>query len=188
MLGFMLNMFASLNFYDFYAEGQCFVVLQARSAFAMAFTTLTNAKAILHLGPNRSILSAIIRPDAVLLERKGGSNGKLTFNNLFPGAGEPLERLLGDQQEIYCNWALDNEEEEPLPRGNGTPGDSDVKSSGKKRKASKEKRSSKKAKGHGTPTGDRHENGSVKEPSAKKRRSRHHRSGASNGSTDIRNH
>ncbi|XP_057766572.1 uncharacterized protein LOC130987030 [Salvia miltiorrhiza] len=150
---------------------------QARSAFAMAFTTLTNAKAILHLGPNRSILSAIIRPDAVLLERKGGSNGKLTFNNLFPGAGEPLERLLGDQQEIYCNWAL-NDEEEPLPRGSGIPGDSDVKSSGQKRKATKERRSSKKVKGHGTLTVDRHENGSVKEQSAKKRRSRHYQNGS----------
>ncbi|KAG6393761.1 hypothetical protein SASPL_144330 [Salvia splendens] len=92
---------------------------QARSAFAMAFTTLTNARTIQHLGPNRSILSAIIRPDAVLLERKGGSNGKLTFNNLFPGNGEPLEQLNGDdRQEIYCNWALnDEEEEESLPRG-----------------------------------------------------------------------
>ncbi|XP_047962573.1 terminal nucleotidyltransferase 4B-like isoform X1 [Salvia hispanica] len=122
---------------------------QAKSAFAMAFSTLTNTKTIARLGPNKSILSAIIRPDAVLLERKGGSDGKLTFNNLFPNNGEPLDRLHGDQQEIYCNWALNDEEEEPLPRGGGgTPGDSDVKSSGKKRKASKEKRSSKKVKGH----------------------------------------
>lgn len=78
--------------------------LQARSAFAMAYTTLTNAKVITRLGSNRSILSVIIRPDAVLLERKGGSNGKLTFNNLFHGAGEPLEQLFSDQQEMYCNW------------------------------------------------------------------------------------
>ncbi|XP_047979649.1 terminal nucleotidyltransferase 4B-like isoform X3 [Salvia hispanica] len=128
---------------------------QARSAFAMAFTTLTNAKTIQHLGPNRSILSAIIRPDAVLLERKGGSNGKLTFDNIFPGNGEPLERLNGDDhQEIYCNWALNDEEEESLPRGGRTPRE-------RKRTASRDGRSSKKAKVHATPTVDSHKNGSV---------------------------
>ncbi|KAL0443527.1 UNVERIFIED_CONTAM: Terminal nucleotidyltransferase 4A [Sesamum latifolium] len=141
---------------------------QARSAFAMAFTALTNAKAITRLGPNRSILGAIIRPDAVLLERKGGSTGKVTFNNLFPGAGEPLQELLGDQQEIYCNWPLNDEDEEALPRGNGIPADSEVKSSGKRRKNSKENKSAKKAKRHGTPGADRYENGSLKEPSTKK--------------------
>ncbi|KAI3457464.1 hypothetical protein Pfo_014127 [Paulownia fortunei] len=150
---------------------------QARSAFAMAFTTLTNAKAITRLGPNRSILGAIIRPDAVLLERKGGSIGRLTFDNLFPGAGEPLQQLLGDQQEIYCNWPVNDQDEEPLPRGNGIPGDSDVKSSGKKRKASKENKSIKKVKGHGTPGVDRHESSSVKEPSTKKQSWRHYQSG-----------
>ncbi|KAL0362690.1 UNVERIFIED_CONTAM: Terminal nucleotidyltransferase 4A [Sesamum calycinum] len=141
---------------------------QARSAFAMAFTALTNAKAITRLGPNRSILGVIIRPDAVLLERKGGSTGKVTFNNLFPGAGEPPQQLLGDQQEIYCNWPLNDEDEEPLPRGNVIPADSEVKSSGKRRKSSKENKSAKKAKRHGTPGADRYENGSVKEPSTKK--------------------
>ncbi|KAG8386317.1 hypothetical protein BUALT_Bualt03G0136400 [Buddleja alternifolia] len=139
---------------------------QARSAFAMAYTTLTNTKVLTRLGPNRSILGAIIRPDAVLLERKGGSNGKMTLDNLLPGVGEPLQQLFNDQQEIYCNWPLNNEEEEePLPRGNGIlPGDSEVKSLGKKRKASKENKSAKKVK----------ENGSVKERSEKKRRWRHY--------------
>ncbi|KAK6157395.1 hypothetical protein DH2020_011643 [Rehmannia glutinosa] len=156
---------------------------QARSAFAMAFTTLTNTKTIARLGPNKSILGAIIRPDAVLLERKGGSTGKLTFNTLFPDAGEPLQQLLGDQQEIYCNWPLNDGDEEPLPRGNGTPRDSDVKSSGKKRKASKENKPVKVAKSRGTPGADIHENGSVKSPSMKNQRWRHHQGGGgrSNG-------
>ncbi|PIN08919.1 DNA polymerase sigma [Handroanthus impetiginosus] len=145
---------------------------QARSAFAMAFTTLSNAKAIMRLGPNRSILGAIIRTDAVLLERKGGSTGKVTFNKLFPDAGEPLQALLGDQQEIYCNWSLNDDEEEPLPRGSGIPGNSDVKSSGKKRKSSKENKSGRKVKRHGTPGADRHENGS-----AKRQRWRHYQNG-----------
>ncbi|EYU44940.1 hypothetical protein ABFS82_13G074500 [Erythranthe guttata] len=147
---------------------------QARSAFAMAFTILTNAKTIMSLGPNRSILGAIIRPDSVLLERKGGTNGNMTLDNLFPSTAEPMQQLLdGDQQEIYCNWPLNNEEdeEELLPRGNG----GDVKSSsGKKRKkaaaASKENNTTpvKKVKAR--------ENGSaVKEGSSKKRRSKKHR-------------
>ncbi|KAK6134570.1 hypothetical protein DH2020_031690 [Rehmannia glutinosa] len=156
---------------------------QARSAFAMAFTTLTNTKTIARLGPNKSILGAIIRPDAVLLERKGGSTGKLTFNTLFPDAGEPLQQLLGDQQEIYCNWPLNDGDEEPLPRGNGTPRDSDVKSSGKKRKASKENKPVKVVKARGTPVADIHENGSAKSPSMKNQRWRHHQGGGgrSNG-------
>ncbi|GFP90215.1 non-canonical poly(A) RNA polymerase papd5 [Phtheirospermum japonicum] len=156
---------------------------QARSAFATAFTTLTNAKAISQLGPNRSILGAIIRPDSVLLERKGGSTGKLTFNNLFPDSAEPLQQLLGgdDQQDIYCNWPSNDQDEEPLPRGNGVTGNSDVKSSGKKRKASKEKKSGKVkvAKARGA---DKHENVSVKESSTKNQSWGHHQSGGGGGS------
>ncbi|CAH2049770.1 unnamed protein product [Thlaspi arvense] len=91
------------------------ILASVKSAFAMAYSTLTDAKAILGLGTNKSILGTIIRPDPVLLERQGGSNGEVTFNSLLPGAGEPLQ--LQDQQEIYCNCQLN--EEEPLPRGNG---------------------------------------------------------------------
>ncbi|KAL8528197.1 hypothetical protein ACS0TY_005852 [Phlomoides rotata] len=138
---------------------------QARSAFAMAYSTLTNTKTIMSLGPKRSILGAIIRPDAVLLERKGGSTRELALKKLFPEAEEPVPQLLEDQQEIYCNWPLNDEDEEPLPRGNGV-----LNSSEKKRKASKENRSAKKVKGFS-------ENGSVKERSGKKQRWRHHRSG-----------
>ncbi|KAK2968459.1 hypothetical protein RJ640_004465 [Escallonia rubra] len=145
-----------------------FNYFQIRSAFAMAFTTLTNAKTILGLGPNRSILGTIIRPDEVLVERKGGSNGEVTFNNLLPGAGEPLHQEYGEQQGLFCNWQLDNEEEAPLPRGKGTAEDATEHSSGKKRKVYKEKKHVKKAKENG---GVRHEeNGSRKEKSTKKQR------------------
>ncbi|KAA8526835.1 hypothetical protein F0562_008936 [Nyssa sinensis] len=132
-----------------------FNYFQVRSAFAMAFSTLTNTKTILGLGPNRSILGTIIRPDPVLLERRGGSNGEMTFNNLLPGAGELLLDQYDDQQEIYCNWQLDDEEE-PLPRGNGIAEDGTVHSSGKKRKASKEK-SAKKVKENGDVGKGKHE-------------------------------
>ncbi|GER53870.1 poly(A) RNA polymerase protein 2 [Striga asiatica] len=118
---------------------------QARSAFAMAFTKLTNSKTIAGLGPNKSILSSIIRPDAVLLERKGGPTArKLAVGNLFPDTCGSMDQPLGDRQDMYCNWPLNDEDEEPLPRGNGTPVNSEGKSAGKKRKAAKEKTSSKK--------------------------------------------
>lgn len=142
----------------------------------MAYSTLTNTKTIMSLGPKKSILGAIIRPDAVLLERKGGSTGKLKLKNLFPDAEAPVPQILEDQQEIYCNWPLIDEDEEPLPRGNG-----DLKSSEKKRKASKEKKSVKKVKGLS-------ENGSVKERSGKKQRWRHNRSGGGGGSGSRGDH
>ncbi|NP_001315985.1 nucleotidyltransferase family protein [Solanum lycopersicum] len=144
-----------------------FNYFQVRSAFSMAFTTLTNAKAIFALGPNRSILGTIIRPDEVLVERKGGSNGEVTFTNLLPGAGEGLQQY-GDQQEIYCNWQL-NDNEEALPRGNGIAENGGAESSGKKRKSSKDKQPAKKVKenGHSSHIRDE-ENSSRKEKSSKK--------------------
>ncbi|CAL5402994.1 unnamed protein product [Camellia sinensis] len=162
-----------------------FSYFQVRSAFAMAFSTLTNTKTILSLGPNRSILGTIIRPDPVLLERKGGSTGEMTFNNLLPGAGEPLELHNGDPQELCCNWRLDDEEE-PLPRGNGIVEYASMpSSSGKKRKSSsKEEKGSKKAKENGETGKVKHEeSGSVKEKGKKKQRWRHYRDGShsSNG-------
>ncbi|KAJ6966455.1 hypothetical protein NC652_004113 [Populus alba x Populus x berolinensis] len=146
-----------------------FNYFQIRSAFAMAFTTLTNPKTILSLGPNRSILGTIIRPDPVLLERKGGKNGEVTFSSLLPGAGEPLQSNYG-QQEIMCNWQLDDEEE-ALPRGGGHAGDGSAHSSGKKRKASsKEKSRKKKSKENGDIGKVRHDDsGSKKEKSTKKK-------------------
>nr|XP_016498763.1 PREDICTED: non-canonical poly(A) RNA polymerase PAPD5-like [Nicotiana tabacum] len=146
-----------------------FNYFQVRSAFAMAFTTLTNAKAIFGLGPNRSILGTIIRPDEILVERKGGSNGEVTFTNLLPVAGEGLQQYT-DQQEIYCNWRLNDDDEEALPRGNGVAEDGGaLQSSGKKRKSSKEKKSAKKVKENGESSNVRDEgNSSRKEKSSKK--------------------
>ncbi|KAJ9671651.1 hypothetical protein PVL29_025384 [Vitis rotundifolia] len=115
-----------------------FNYFQIRSAFSMAFSTLTNARTILGLDPNRSILGTIIRPDPVLLERKGGSDGTMTFDHLLPGAGEPLSPQTGGQ-ELLCNWQVEDTEEEPLPRSNPIAGDGSAHSSGKKRKASKER-------------------------------------------------
>lgn len=113
-------------------------LVQIKSAFGMACSTLTDNKLIMSLGPNRSILGTIIRPDKVLLERKGGLNGDVTFTNLLPGAGEPLQKDFGEHEGLFCNWNVD--EEEPFPRGNDGGDDGDVKESGKKSKKAVKKR------------------------------------------------
>lgn len=153
------------------------IFLQVRSAFGMAYATLTNPKAILSLGPKRSILGTIIRPDPVLLERKGGSNGAVTFSSLLPGAGEPLQTsLYEEQQDILYNWQLDDEE--PLPRGGGNAGDVSAHSSERKRKSSSKERHRKKKKVKENGDDVRkvlHEEETVskKEKSSRKKRSRH---------------
>lgn len=133
----------------------------------MAFTTLTNSKAIMGLGPNRSILGLLIRPDPVLIERKGGSRGDVTFSSLLPGAGESVQLNHGDAPEMFCNWQLDDEEE-PLPRGTGVS--ASVTKPSKKRKSVSEGKSGKKKvkEGRGVETPGREENGTKKEKSAKK--------------------
>ena len=136
----------------------------------MAFTTLTNPKIILGLGPNRSILGSIIRPDPVLLERKGGLNGDVTFNSLLPGAGEQLQQNNGDQ-DMLCNWHLDCEEE-PLPRGIDPGIEAPKHSSGKKRKASSKENSSKKIKENGELDNGRNEGKSSRKENGLKKKHR----------------
>ncbi|KAK1416762.1 hypothetical protein QVD17_25878 [Tagetes erecta] len=68
-----------------------FKYITIKSAFRMACSTLTDTKLIMSLGPERSILGTIIGPDKVLLERKGGLSGDVTFTSLLPGAGEQLQ-------------------------------------------------------------------------------------------------
>nr|XP_043623972.1 terminal nucleotidyltransferase 4B [Erigeron canadensis] len=92
-----------------------FNYFQIRSAFGMAYSTLTNTKLLMSLGPESSILGTIIRPDKVLLERKGGLNGDVTFTKLLPGAGEQIQNDFSEHDGLFCNWNLDDEE--PLPRG-----------------------------------------------------------------------
>ncbi|GMJ05238.1 TRF4/5-Like [Hibiscus trionum] len=148
-----------------------FNYIQIRSAFGLALSTLTNPKTILSLGPNRSILGTIIRPDPVLLERKGGPSGDVTFSNLLPGAGEPLHTLHGEQQDILCNWQLDDEE--PLPRGDGDTGEVRAQSFGTKRKSSsKERHRKKKVKENGDVRNAWDEAVIKKEKSSRKKSSR----------------
>ncbi|XP_021606696.1 terminal nucleotidyltransferase 4B isoform X2 [Manihot esculenta] len=158
-----------------------FNYFQIRSAFSMAFSTLSNPKTILSLGPNRSILGTIIRPDPVLLQRKGGCNGEVTFTALLPGAGEPVQSHDDDHQEILGNWLLDDEEE--LPRGGGETGDGDAQSSGKKRKSSSKGKSFKKKENGDAGNLRREESGSRRE--RKKQRWRHNRDDANGFSNNI---
>lgn len=150
----------------------CFL-LQIRSAFMMAYATLTNTKTILNLGPNKSILGTIIRPDPVLLERKGGANGMVTFNSLLPGAGEVLDSQYDEKQDILCNWRFDEDYEEPLPRGGGFAESSGASSSGTKRKASKSKYSGKVKENGSIEKNHYEENGSRKERKREKKRSKY---------------
>ncbi|XP_048441675.1 terminal nucleotidyltransferase 4A [Pyrus x bretschneideri] len=167
-----------------------FNYFQIRSAFSMAYTTLTNPKVIMGLGPNRSILGTIIRPDSALVERKGGP-GMVTFNSLLPGAGEPVQ-LEHDPQELLGNWQFDDGDD-PLPRGHDSAAGDSGQSSGKKRKASFKENSGKKGKEYGEvgkkiryeENGSRRErsrheeNGSRKDKGKKKmRRRRHSQDGA----------
>ncbi|XP_038981453.1 terminal nucleotidyltransferase 4B-like isoform X2 [Phoenix dactylifera] len=114
---------------------------KVRSAFAMAYSLLTDTKAIIGLGLNRSILGTIIRPDPVLLERKGGDNGELAFNNLLPGAGEPVTQQFENGSDVIYNWQL--VDDEPLPRGRVLADDDCILSS--RRRASKAKQRSSKS-------------------------------------------
>ncbi|XP_020704686.1 terminal nucleotidyltransferase 4A isoform X1 [Dendrobium catenatum] len=87
---------------------------KVRSAFAVAYSSLTDARTIKSLGSQKSILGTIIRPDPLLLDRKGGSNGELTFNKLLPGAGESVTQQFGFNSNIIYNWQL--VDDEPFPR------------------------------------------------------------------------
>uniref|UniRef100_A0A1D1YHE9 polynucleotide adenylyltransferase n=1 Tax=Anthurium amnicola TaxID=1678845 RepID=A0A1D1YHE9_9ARAE len=87
---------------------------KVRAAFATAFSSLTDANNIIGLGPLKSILGTIIRPDPILLKRNGGSKGDLTFNSLLPGAGELGTLRYANAGDLLCNWQL--MDEEPLSR------------------------------------------------------------------------
>ncbi|CAN6483329.1 unnamed protein product [Victoria cruziana] len=111
---------------------------QIRSAFAAAYSTLTDARTLEALGPKRSILGLIIRPDPTLLERKAGANGELTFDALFPGAGDPVVKER-DGREILFNWQSDGSDD-AFPRNiRGVKSEKSPQKSIKKKKPQKRK-------------------------------------------------
>lgn len=146
-----------------------FNYFQIKSAFQMAYSTLTNVKTIMSLGPDRSILGTIIRPDSVLIERKGGRNGDITFSRLLPGAGEPVPSN-NDGQDILYNWQMnDEDEEEAFPLYTGVL-ENGSESSGMKRKSSRKIKEN----GHAveTPKGEEDKEGKIKKRRRKRQSSK----------------
>ncbi|KAJ3704269.1 hypothetical protein LUZ61_007974 [Rhynchospora tenuis] len=105
---------------------------KVKMAFSLAFSILSDPTTIINLGPNRSILGTIIRPDNILLNRKGGRSGDVPFDSFLAGAGEPLDPAFDKHGDIIYNWQL--MEDEPLPRDNLVTLDNNLLSSQKKKK------------------------------------------------------
>ncbi|KAL2466827.1 PAP-associated domain-containing protein [Abeliophyllum distichum] len=89
------------------------------------------------LVPNKSILGTIIRPDAILLEWKRGSNGEVTFPKLASRCWRANAATISNQHEIYFNWQLNDDDEESLPHRDGISKDGNVQSLRKRRRGSK---------------------------------------------------
>lgn len=119
-------------------------IAQVKSAFSMAYAALTDASSIISLGWDRSILGTIIRPDPILLNRKGGKNGELTFSNLLRGAGEPTAQQFTYTNNVIYNWQLTDDE--PLPRETLHAEDGSVLPSRKRRPSKSSQKSSKREK------------------------------------------
>lgn len=128
-----------------------FNFFKVKSAFSMAYSLLTDARTILDLGTRRSILGTILRPDPVLLNRKGGNNGELTIASLLQGADHPVTHQFVDGDSDVYNWQL--LDEEPLPREKISADENGL-SFSEKRKGLKSKRHSRK--------GDREESSKTK--------------------------
>ncbi|CAO1945483.1 unnamed protein product [Urochloa humidicola] len=114
---------------------------KVKSAFSKAYSVLTDANLITNLGPKRSILGTIVRPDSVLLDRKGWNN-KDNLPDMLTEPWEPLTRQFDSENDVVYNWHV-IDEDEPLPR-NGQSTSEDTSSSPKKRKSSKSKQKSRK--------------------------------------------
>ncbi|KAE8790070.1 non-canonical poly(A) RNA polymerase PAPD5 [Hordeum vulgare] len=155
-----------------------FNYFKVKSAFSKAYSVLTDPKLITGLGPDRSILGTIVRPDSVLLDRKGwNTDGALA--DMLAEPWEPLPQQFDSENGALYNWhALDDDE--PLPR-NTQPEDTSSSPLGKRKSSSKSKKKSrKKAKAdasssedaeEGSRNGREQSRGKGSAPSEKSRRS-----------------
>uniref|UniRef100_A0A0D3FZV0 polynucleotide adenylyltransferase n=1 Tax=Oryza barthii TaxID=65489 RepID=A0A0D3FZV0_9ORYZ len=132
-----------------------FNYFKVKSAFSKAYSVLTDANLITSLGPNRSILGTIVRPDSVLLDRKGW-NKDATIPDMLTEPWEPLPRQFDSDNDAVYNWHVIDDE--PLPRNTRSSSEDTSPSPTQKRKSSKPKqRSRKKAKADSS--GNNAENG-----------------------------
>ncbi|CAO2178828.1 unnamed protein product [Urochloa humidicola] len=145
---------------------------KVKSAFSKAYSVLTDANLITNLGPKRSILGTIVRPDSVLLDRKGWNN-KDNLPDMLTEPWEPVTRQFDSENDVVYNWHV-IDEDEPLPRNSQSTSE-DTSSSPKKRKSSKSKQKSRKkskadVSGSSATNGFREDRASKREAGSSKRR------------------
>ena len=128
---------------------------------------LTDANSLVSLGHNRSILGTIVRPDSVLLDRKGWNN-----EDMLAEPWEPITQQFDSENDAVYNWHVINEDE-PLPRNSQSTSEDTSSSPSKKRKSSKSKQKSrKKSKAGASGSSDvaREDRSSKREAESSKRR------------------
>ncbi|OEL19311.1 Non-canonical poly(A) RNA polymerase PAPD5 [Dichanthelium oligosanthes] len=116
--------------------------MDVKSAFSKAYSVLTDANLITNLGPKRSILGTIVRPDSVLLDRKGWNNED-KLPDMLTEPWEPVSRQFDSENDVVYNWHV-IDEDEPLPRNSQSTSEDTSSSPSKKRKSSKSKQKSRK--------------------------------------------
>ncbi|GJN18103.1 hypothetical protein PR202_gb05228 [Eleusine coracana subsp. coracana] len=115
-------------------------ILLVKSAFSKAYSVLTDANLISSFGSNRSILGTIVRPDSVLLDRKGWKTEDM-INDMLTEPWEPVTRQFDSENDAIYNWHVIDDE--PLPRNSQSASD-DTSSSPLPKKKSKSNRKSRK--------------------------------------------
>ncbi|KAL5226391.1 hypothetical protein ABZP36_014656 [Zizania latifolia] len=132
-----------------------FNYFKVKSAFSKAYSVLTDANLIASLGPNRSILGMIVRPDSVLLDRKGW-NKEGVIADMLAEPWEPLPQQFDSESDAVYNWHVIDDE--PFPRNSQSTSEDTSPSPTKKRKSKPKQKSRKKAKDDSS-SGNNVENG-----------------------------
>ncbi|KAF8675747.1 hypothetical protein HU200_047231 [Digitaria exilis] len=148
-----------------------FNYFKVKSAFSKAYSVLTDANLITSLGPKRSILGTIVRPDSVLLDRKGWNNED-KLPDMLTEPWEPLTRQFDSENDVVYNWHV-IDEDEPLPRNSQSTSEDTSPSPSKKRKSPKSKQKSRKkskADASDSSNGFREEKSSKREGGSSRRR------------------
>ncbi|TVU35597.1 hypothetical protein EJB05_17495, partial [Eragrostis curvula] len=144
-----------------------FNYFKVKSAFSKAYSVLTDANLIGGLGPNRSILGTIVRPDSVLLDRKGWNTGDM-IANMLTEPWEPVTRQFDSENDAVYNWHVIDDE--PLPRNSQSASDDTSSSPLQKSKSSKSNRKSRtRKKGKDDVSGSTHVDNGFGEDTARKR-------------------
>jgi non-canonical poly(A) RNA polymerase PAPD5/7 len=117
-------------------------MLQVKSAFSKAYSVLTDANLISSLGPNKSILGTIVRPDSVLLDLKGWNTEDM-IRDMLTEPWEPVTQQFDSENDGIYNWHVIDDE--PLPRNSQSTSDDTSPAPLQKRKSKSNRKSRKKA-------------------------------------------